>query len=388
MKRPDHANTSLHTPRSSMNAEKLVTVETQAEFDFITGEREERIFLKMYVAARTSGLLAAISDRDWKTLCVLATYMDAHGYCFPSQTELAKALGCSRQMANERVNALARFRFHDQPVFLIVKGQRSEAGKWAHNGYRVLPIASLDIFNKIRHDGERAVSRNLDTDTNSMLAVSSATVTVQLDTNKNQTFLNKNNNLSNVRMDKNTEFNVDNFQANVDKPHRNGSPSGDGNTENEPKTTTSTFVKNSDIASGKRSQQASTGIEAVGTVLKRGRGRPPKVAYDEDRAQIMAYIQDFAREMGDTAPLKSSVTRAYNLYKASGKPIGTFIDALYQARAKTKERSAAIRSTGDRTQPYAPKAKMAYYFAVLEDQLGLRDDKQQDSREELRVLDQ
>src|SRR5438105_4183034 len=111
-------NQSHHGPpaaaEQALNA--LVTVESQREFDFFSGRRAERTFLKLYVEARTSGLLAAISDRDWKTLCTLATYMDADGYCYPSQAELAKALGCSRQMANERVKSLARFRFQGTPV--------------------------------------------------------------------------------------------------------------------------------------------------------------------------------------------------------------------------------------------------------------------------------
>src|SRR5207248_3314486 len=125
---------------------QLVTVESQREFDLFTGKRFERMFLKMYVEARTSGLLAAISDRDWKTLCALATYMDEDGYCYPSQAELARALGCSRQMANERVNSLARFRFQEKAVMMVVKDNRTEQGRWARNGYRVLPIASLSIF--------------------------------------------------------------------------------------------------------------------------------------------------------------------------------------------------------------------------------------------------
>jgi len=376
MKRPGYNNTSLHAPHTpQVSAEKLVTVETQAEFDFITGEREERIFLKMYVAARTSGLLAAISDRDWKTLCVLATYMDAHGYCFPSQTELAKALGCSRQMANERVNALARFHFHDQPVFLIVKGQRSEAGKWSHNGYRVLPIASLDIFNRTKHDGESTVSRFLDTDAVPMPTVSSATVTVELDTNKTQTSLNKNNPFSNIRMADRSNVLVDNSVHNSASqpinPPRNASPSTKQASLNGLPTIPSTFVSQIDAASS-TARQPNDPPESVGTVLKRGRGRPPKQAYSEDRQQITAYIQDFAREMGDTAPLKSSVTRADNLYQASGRSIALFVDAMYQARAKTKERTAAIRGKACADTPFAPKAKMAYFFALLEDELGLR----------------
>src|SRR5687768_5295284 len=49
-------------------SDQLVTVESQQELDVFSGRWEERTFVKLYVAARTSGLLAAISDRDWKTL--------------------------------------------------------------------------------------------------------------------------------------------------------------------------------------------------------------------------------------------------------------------------------------------------------------------------------
>ena len=115
-----------------------------------------------------------------------------------------------------------------------------------------------------------------------------------------------------------------------------------------------------------------TGMEPVAAVLKRGRGRPLKTPISEERQQITAYISDFAREMGDQAPLKSSVTRACNLYATSGYPFSRFIDAMYQARAKTKERTATIRGTASATEPFAPKAKMAYYFALLEDELGMR----------------
>ena len=51
-----------------------------------------------------------------------------------------------------------------------------------------------------------------------------------------------------------------------------------------------------------------------------------------------------------------------------------FIDKLYQARSITREQTGNIRtqllSGGSLT---TPKNKMAYYFAVLEDVLGLRD---------------
>ena len=99
---------------------------------------------------------------------------------------------------------------------------------------------------------------------------------------------------------------------------------------------------------------------------------PPTLVYDDDRQQILSYLEDFARELGDQAPLKSSVTRAYHLYQRTGKPIAMFIDAMYQARAITKERSASIRRSAESGGVRSPKNKTAYFFSVLEDVLGLK----------------
>jgi hypothetical protein len=115
-------------------------------------------------------------------------------------------------------------------------------------------------------------------------------------------------------------------------------------------------------------------VESVGQVLQRGRGRPPRGETSEERSQIHAYIRDFAAQLGDQAPLKSSVTRAYNLYLQSGYPIGRFVDALYQARARTREHSASIRTPLPKGDPWGAKPKMAYFFAVLTEEVGLRDE--------------
>lgn len=126
----------------------LVTVEFQNEIDAASGRRQKRMFVKMYFEAWHSGLLAAIPDREWKTLCALATFMDENGNCYPSQDYLAKGLGITRQNANERIRALRDFRFHGQPVISITKRRLSGPGgsRWASNVYRIHAISSLKIF--------------------------------------------------------------------------------------------------------------------------------------------------------------------------------------------------------------------------------------------------
>lgn len=161
-------------------------------------------------------------------------------------------------------------------------------------------------------------------------------------------------NYSNIRMRTRTDFSVDNSQSQSVTPSRNGS------------------VSEADTCSPSTSGGE---IEAIESVLKRGRGRPPKESYDENRERIFAYINDFSPELGDNAPLKSSVTRAYNIYRASGASIEMFIDAMYQAKSKTQEHSAAIRTKRADGDVWKPKAKMGYWFSVLEQELGLEREK-------------
>ena len=112
-------------------------------------------------------------------------------------------------------------------------------------------------------------------------------------------------------------------------------------------------------------------MESAGSILKRR--TPPRPTYDDDRDRILAYLQDISRLLNDQAPLQSSVTRAYHLYQQSGKPIEVFCELLYQARAITQERSASIRGQGSSTGRGGPrKGKVGYFFAVLEDLLGLK----------------
>jgi hypothetical protein len=94
---------------------------------------------------------------------------------------------------------------------------------------------------------------------------------------------------------------------------------------------------------------------------------------DADRDTILEYISDFSREFADRASLKSSTTRAHNLYRQSGVALETFIEGMYRARSIVKERTGSIRrgATDEHGRPM--RNKMAYWFTVLEDLLGLRE---------------
>ena len=113
--------------------------------------------------------------------------------------------------------------------------------------------------------------------------------------------------------------------------------------------------------------------EELRMVLENRRVHTATEADDEDRQVIAAYIADFAREFADRASRKASTTRAHNLYRRAGLSREQFVAKLHEARSVTKDRSRPIPSGTRESTPGIPvTAKMAFYFAVLEDLLGLR----------------
>jgi hypothetical protein len=142
--------TTASATRAGPERKPLVAIQIEKEFDLLEKRWDQRVFVKLYVAARTSGLLAAISDRDWKTLCTLATFMDKDGKCYPSQARLARALRISRGSANVRIQSLARFRFEGKPVLLVERRiRRSRNGRrFDANRYTIMPVTQLKIFDR------------------------------------------------------------------------------------------------------------------------------------------------------------------------------------------------------------------------------------------------
>lgn len=77
---------------------------------------------------------------------------------------------------------------------------------------------------------------------------------------------------------------------------------------------------------------------------------------------IGRYVEEFAREFRDRAPLRSSQTRAVRLFAAWGGEVEDFVQLMYTAREKTKRYTGNIRA-GDGGR----RSMMAYFFAVLDE---------------------
>ncbi len=100
------------------------------------------LFVKLYMAALETGFLAAISDRDWRTLCVLALHMDAEGQCYPALTTLARELGVNLSTASQRIQSLLAFRWQGQPIVRAERARRPN-GTWGPQVYTVAIEAPL-----------------------------------------------------------------------------------------------------------------------------------------------------------------------------------------------------------------------------------------------------
>jgi hypothetical protein len=116
-------------------------------------------------------------------------------------------------------------------------------------------------------------------------------------------------------------------------------------------------------------------FQAIGAILKKSAngvmdyGREPT---EEQHQVIRAYVESFAGDLADRASLASSTARALNLFRRSGLGLENFIRQMYKARSITKERSLEATITSTRGKARPAKRKMAYFFACLEDNLGLR----------------
>jgi hypothetical protein len=91
---------------------------------------------------------------------------------------------------------------------------------------------------------------------------------------------------------------------------------------------------------------------------------PVPMVSSRDRRMIESYLEDYARELNDQAPLASTLTRTIRLYASSGLELDDFLRAMQTARETTQRNSGNIRKeapAGSMTKP-----KMPYFLSVLE----------------------
>jgi hypothetical protein len=99
---------------------------------------------------------------------------------------------------------------------------------------------------------------------------------------------------------------------------------------------------------------------------------PPEVIH------ISAYLtnlgNDFSVELGDPTHTRSNRTQIHNLWHKSGLAEKDFAQVMYEARKLTKQ-FAVLRIGEKEPPPGQIRNRMAYFFAVLRDLLGLPTEK-------------
>lgn len=299
-------------------------------------------------------LWASNLSRDAKLLyAVLLGYAWQEASCFPGYDRLSLDMGATRKIVRKYMQEL-------EGVGLIAQKRR---GLGRTNLYRLpdLRLARLDIperFNPTHPEGSKTTHQQIPSPEGSKTTQPVGSETPHADGSQST------RKVETVEEEPIEEdFEVSKFRKGSDDEE---SADGDGAGEDVSSSSSSRTPDTAEQSNGMTSLSESL------TARYAGRGRPSR-EYSEDRQAILAFIQDFAREMNDQAPLQSSVTRALNLYRQSGLSRAAFVDKLYQARAITQERSATITTKTDDGKSFPRTRKMPYFFAILEDRLGLKE---------------
>lgn len=114
------------------------------------------------------------------------------------------------------------------------------------------------------------------------------------------------------------------------------------------------------------------GVDEARDVLAPRRELVPR--FDPVREKLHRFAEVVSREFNDEAPFGTTLSRLVNLYRRIDLPMAEFAECFDTARQQTKERTAVIhRPVQEGTDtPHARKNKIPYFFAMLEDLLGLR----------------
>ncbi len=103
--------------------------------------------------------------------------------------------------------------------------------------------------------------------------------------------------------------------------------------------------------------------EAQNQPLAQGR---PQLRLDPAYCALVDPMTAIGRELGDEAPARSSITRAYRLMGAAGIAPAEFPDLLGEAKALTRAHQAQITKRRADAGTAPRKNLMAYFFATLE----------------------
>ena len=136
------------------------------------GEHKELFFKTNKRLTRETTLIAQIEKEikgGYVTLAAIALFIDEEGRAFPSQSELAKQVGVSRQTINARIKALIEFTTKDGQKVLEAKTVREGLNK-TRTFYRLLPASGLTYIHDVSNEVvESALQANDEEATNEVV---------------------------------------------------------------------------------------------------------------------------------------------------------------------------------------------------------------------------
>lgn len=133
----------------------MIGITTEKNFNVTTKETNTDIYLRLYLSAFKSGLVAELKPTNFTVLLAICSFMNDKGECYPTQEQIAELTGISKPTVNKAVNELVEFKVNGKPLVgrtLIQKGYHKSSI------YTVNPISQVAIF-----DGE--IDTNLSTNT-------------------------------------------------------------------------------------------------------------------------------------------------------------------------------------------------------------------------------
>jgi predicted transcriptional regulator len=123
----------------------LFSVSHNKEINLGNGETVSNVYVRVYTSMFTSGLVAKMGSNRFTTLMALASYMDEQGECYPTQLQLAEAIGVHKNTINKYINELLEFEIDGKPVVTRKKVNRGQGNISSY--YKIHPLSQLAKFN-------------------------------------------------------------------------------------------------------------------------------------------------------------------------------------------------------------------------------------------------
>jgi hypothetical protein len=109
---------------------------------FMSTENNE-VYLRLYLSAFSSGLVADLKPTNFTVLMTICSYMDAEGRCYPTQEQLSERSGLSKTTVNKAVNFLLEYTVSGVP---LISREIRQKGAFKNSVYKVNPISQVAIF--------------------------------------------------------------------------------------------------------------------------------------------------------------------------------------------------------------------------------------------------